>query len=255
MNRPIDPCSPDPCPEPTPIAPLIEQRHQGIYLEGGILSSSMIMVNYVSPTGNNPTTNKNHIGLWQRVNDQVDSLIKLQPITSTTSDGNIFIENVNIEAVDYIVGYAIGNDSNLSKAVSTLSFGANLPLNTKGIPNPTLIEILETKKNLLYFQLNTPNGEPPFNNEHQLMIKYENTFNPPQNLAMPDSSQNFYKSLEDFTKIEPQNIVELDNQLFIIKNYPTRQHEWYTMAYITITDSLDTNIVATTTFKVNIADD
>jgi hypothetical protein len=130
---------------------------------------------------------------------------------------------------------------------------------TPGIPHPTNIELVQTAQNYLFFQLKSPTQTVPVTTKGWIAIKYNNTYNttPEKNstseFATPDSTQNYYNSMAagDFTFIPLEDVVQVDTEMYILKDYPTRQFEWYTMAYITIeTADLDTTIVSTCTFKV-----
>ncbi|MBL4706943.1 MAG: hypothetical protein JKY48_00690 [Flavobacteriales bacterium] len=246
INKPDKPVPIPPCPLP-PIDSIAPQFHQNTIISGEILSSNMIMVNYNTPIGSNPKKEKNWIGLWEGKTIPQGNLIKLDSILDSTNVASLFLDSLTIKAIDYVIGYGVGKDSSSFQIISTLSFGAHLPLMTAGNPDPTAIQILETGSNYLSFLLHSPTGKPLFSHGEQIIIKYENTYPTSPEFSIPDTAQNFYSSLNFKDTIPANNIVQVDNELFIIKNYPTRQHEWYTMIYLVP----DTTIAATCTFRVN----
>ncbi len=131
-----------------------------------ILNSDSIIVSYKSLPGNNPCDNDNWIGVWQgsMITQNSEPFISYK-IELENSNGQLILDDLELQRKPYIVGYGVGKSIN--SICSTVQFTPQkTPVNTEGNTFATSIQLLNYNANDLLLGYTTPPGNIPVENKN-----------------------------------------------------------------------------------------
>lgn len=93
----------------------ITQKQFSIRLNGQVEDGTMISLNFNALPGANPSTLGYFVAIWQ--GNQIQDLstaLQTQNITTTTQAGSAIFENLNLSNLDYIIGFGVNNENDVS---------------------------------------------------------------------------------------------------------------------------------------------
>ena len=253
------PCVPDtiiippdiPEPQPTMLS-----RQQAL-LTGQILTNEAILINYKLPVGSSPKSQKAMLGLWEGKPDSTNKPILRSTFTDDRYQGALPLESPGkeIEAIDYTVAYFFeqtADDDTTYTIVSTLQFGANLPLNEPGKPSPLNLTVISTGNELILFQIDTNGFDSP---DSSFVAVVSEPALPKGHTLSPDptgatNKTDYYKKLTkaDIKPVPSPDVVSAGSGLYLLNNYGMRLNSRYTLIYGVVKDQ-DPVILATATFQ------
>lgn len=249
MGMKPGPCPVPPSPRPDPSRE--PQYNQVIHLKGQMLSNDLIQGSYQFPRDYPSENPQNWVGVWEGDSfraGQPTEVVKKVPANS--EKGDLFFDKLNLEDTDYVVGLGVGPegaDLMVSEVVSTVSFGENQQLKTPGRQEGSCIQILETGAKYLFFRLTRP--VPAKQQKIDFVFIITPTQKPGKSICDPrkkDFSVPFIGPLildETVTNtyiVPSEDVLEVTQELYLIKNFSTRQKEWYALQlYIQGTDGVN----------------
>ncbi len=262
-DPPIEPCCTTgcliPCVRDTVITPPdIPQptmlSRQQVRLTGQILTNQAILVNYKLPVGSTPKSQNAMLGLWEGKPDSTNAPIIYAVFTDDRSEGALPLESPGkeIEAKEYTAAYFFQAEDTTYTIVSTLQFGANLPLNKPGNPSPLNLTVISTGNELILFRIDT--HRMTFPDSSFATVVLEPAWPKGQSL-LPDlpgvtNKTDYYKKLAnaDIKLIPSPDVVSAGSGLYLFNNYGMRLNSRYTLIYGFVKDK-NPVILATATFQ------
>lgn len=151
---------------------LENHKNQRIQLQGQLFSGKIISIQYKTLQNNNPKQNDNWVGIWQ--GSQVhynEKPLRKYFIQNTTQDGGFNFDSLQLNNLQYIVGYGVSKEN--TSIVATLYFNRD---SLKGTPFSTKISTLNIGQNQLTYRFETPLGNTPYDNKNWVGIWKGQTF-------------------------------------------------------------------------------
>ena len=142
------------------------QITQEYSLYGQVISRESIFVSYTFIAGIFPQQNGAQIAIWSSTNPLWDSPpTKMFPINNNESSGEIILEGLQVQGIDYTLALLVGPSARMITALSSFKPGT-----TVGRSSALIIDVVQTGPDALRVSAKTPSGNVPSNNENWIGI-------------------------------------------------------------------------------------